>query len=281
MSSLLHKTAKTLIRTATRYEHYHWALMERLRERLYTSFAENHVFDIKSDDMAFKMTFKDYPLGRTIVERIEARREPETVASIKALVRKGDRVLELGGAYGYFTTIMALCTGETGKVVSIECTPNNFEILKSNMELNNLKHVSLHNVFLTDDDGGTVEFTPSDTDFYGATDRVEKGERAVDSSAKLVQVPTVRLSNLLKEISYKPQRIFMDIEGFEVCVLEDLSRSGVLKECRPSILFETHEMFYKPGKGLDYIRDILTSNGYYCRELSGNWMCHHEQDPIA
>lgn len=267
-----------LIHAADRYQHYHGAVLERVRSRLYRPYEENHVFEIQSDDFHFQMSFLDYPLDPAIVQRIEARREPETVAVIKALVRRGDRVLELGGAYGYFTSIMALCTGSEGRVVSIEGTPNNFRILKGNIERNGFRQVDLHNVFLTESGEGSVDFDDEERDFYSAKERMGGANGA--APRRKVSVPAVRLSSLLSKINYKPQRLFVDLEGFEVAVFEDLKRAGVLESCRPSILFETHEPLYAPGKGLDYIRDLLSSCGYYCRGLSGNWMCHHPAGPV-
>lgn len=274
MSKPTEKLAELAIHAANRYTYYHTALLERFRERLYTPFPKERVFDIQSDDFRFKLNFQDYPLDWAIVQRIEARREPETVAAIKALVQKGDQVLEIGGAYGYFTTIMALCTGETGRVVSIEGTPNNFKILKGNIERNDLHWVELHNVFLTESGEGTVDFDIDERHCYGAMDRLNNGAANGHGIQKKVSVSAVQLSKLLKDIEFGPNHIFIDLEGFEVVVFEDLVRTGVLQKYRPTILFETHEMFYKPARGLDYIKELLGSCGYYFRGLSGNIMCH-------
>ena len=102
--------------------------MGKFREVKYSKYKQNHIFDIVVDDMSFHMTFLDYDLYPEIIARIEGRREPETTATIKSLVRRGGKVLELGGCYGYFTILMAKCTGPGGKIVSIEGTPNNYRI---------------------------------------------------------------------------------------------------------------------------------------------------------
>src|SRR6267143_348058 len=116
----------------------------------YAKFGPDHIFDIKVDDLSIKLTFLDRPIGNAMVERIQGRREPTTVTAIRALVKPGSKVLELGGCYGYFTYIMASCAGPEGKVVSIEGTPNNYRILQRNIELNNLKNVAVYNLFITD-----------------------------------------------------------------------------------------------------------------------------------
>ena len=87
-------------------------------------------------------------------ERIDGIREPSTISIINSTVKNRSNVLELGGCYGYFTAIMAKCVGKSGKVVSIEGTPNNFKILSKNVEINNLNNVELHQVFLRADEKG-------------------------------------------------------------------------------------------------------------------------------
>ena len=92
------------------------------------------IFNINVEGINFKMQFRDYPISAFISERIRGVREPETTAILKSLIFPGDKVLEIGGCFGYFTFFMASCLGEYGEVVSIEDdTPSCFEILKENI----------------------------------------------------------------------------------------------------------------------------------------------------
>ena len=85
--------------------------VRKYRAYTYSKFGPGHIFNIEVDDISFRMSFMDYYLDPCIIQRIEGRREPETVAIIKSLVRNGSKVLELGGCYGYFTAIMSKCAG--------------------------------------------------------------------------------------------------------------------------------------------------------------------------
>lgn len=236
---------------------------------IYSRFKPGHIFDISVDDMSFKMTFMDYKLGETIIERIEGRRERETTATIKSLVQNGSKVLELGGCYGYFTMIMSKCAGPEGKVVSIEGTPNNCQILNENIRLNNITNVSVYNLFVTSK-STSVSFNSQDRHPYDAIDRIERQENS--NSENYIAVPSVRLSNFLQEIDFIPDYIFMDIEGFEVEVFEDFS-GGYFKSNRPVIVFEVHNPYYKEGKNLSFIEDILKQNSYTFRRIAGNMIC--------
>jgi len=242
--------------------------LTRLKSRINDEF----VYDIKVDDLDFKMTFLDYPFDDPISQRIEGIREPSTTSIIRAIVREGSNVLELGGCYGYFTTIMANCVGKSGKVVSIEGTPNNFEILSKNMKLNNLNNVELYQLFIiADEGGGNVFFGSEERHAYKVIETLRQ-EESFNNSEDKVAVPCIQVTSFLDDIDFKPDCIFMDIEGSEIDVFQDFS-NGYLKKARPTVVFEIHEGFYSNGKDLNFIKNILKANNYYYRRVQGNLVC--------
>lgn len=243
--------------------------IKKYKAHKYSKFKPCHIFNITVDDMSFKMTFLDYHLVSAIIDRIEGRREPQTVAIIKSLIKTGDNILELGGCYGYFTTIMSKCTGTEGKVISIEGTPNNFRILNENLCINNIKNVETYNLFVTSK-SDAVYFNPDDRNPYNAINKLEVKEN--NDFENQVSVPARRISSFLNEKQFSPDYIFMDIEGFEVEVFEDFSE-GYLKSNRPVIVFEMHPTLYKGNKDFNFILEILKQNNYTHRKIGGNLIC--------
>ena len=240
--------------------------------RLKSIINDGFIYEIKVDDLSFNITFLDYPLDDAINERIEGRREPSTTAIIRALVREGSNVLELGGCYGYFTAIMANCVGKSGRVVSIEGTPNNFNILSKNMKLNNFNNVELHQVFIREDENsGNVYFDSEDKNTYKIIEILSQGKEFKNIEDR-VAVPCARLTLLLDAIDFKPDHIFMDIEGSELDVFQDFS-GEYLRRNRPTIVFEIHEGFYSDGRDLNFIKGVLQANDYYYRRVQGNLVC--------
>lgn len=235
----------------------------------YRAIKPYHVFTIRADDLEFKMTFRDYPLDHTIVERIEGRRDPIQVALIKSLVPEGTRVLEIGGCYGYFTSIMSLCAGNTGRVISVEGTPNNFTILQGNMHLNKFANVELHNFFVASTANPDIGFLTGERNPYAAIKRMQDQTAA---TVPVTHVPIKRVTSFLRDIQYVPDIIFMDIEGFEVDVIDDLA-AQMLKLHRPTIYFEIHKGFYKPGKDLKYLQQLLRQQDYAFRQIGNNLIC--------
>ena len=90
-----------------------------------------------------------------------------------------------------------------------------------------------------------------------------------ETKGKSIYVKCINLSEFLDQIRFQPTHIFMDIEGFEIDALEQLSEK-YLTSNSPSFVFEHHEIFYKDGKGLSYIRQLLKENGYIVRKVYGN-----------
>ncbi len=233
----------------------------------------NYIHSIKVDDLKFKLTFLNYDMNDAINQRIEGVREPSTVSAIRSLVKKNNNILELGSCYGYFTNIMAHCTGKNGKVVGIEGLPNNYNILKKNIELNNLKNVSIYNYFLSNRNvESKIYFKKLVDNPYDGMNEFIKGKNDKLKKGEYISVKVIRLSNFLKKIKFRPDHIFMDIEGFEVDVIEDLVKNYISTKNKPTILFEIHNPRYKAKKNLTYLK-LLLSKRYNYIEDNGNLIC--------
>ena len=55
--------------------------------------------------------------------------------------KEGDTVIDIGAHIGRYTITSSKQVGNTGKVLAIEADPDNFQLLKRNIALNNLKNV--------------------------------------------------------------------------------------------------------------------------------------------
>jgi len=241
-----------------------------LKERI----NKNYISDIKVDDLNFKMSFLNYDLSDLgITERINGIREPNTVTAIKSLVKNNSKVLVLGACYGYFTNIMSKMCGQNGIVVSIEGLPQNYNILVNNIKLNNLNNVRTYNFFVTNKliNNNEMRFKKNSTNPYYEIEKLNSNFLE-DIKNDYDVVPVVKLSNFLNQINFNPDVIFMDIEGFEVDVIEDLNENYFHKN-KPNIVFEIHEYFYKNNKNLEYLKSILQSANYNVRLDKNNLIC--------
>ncbi len=64
----------------------------------------------------------------------------------------------------------------------------------------------------------------------------------------------------------------MDVEGFEVDIIEELSKN-FLDNFKPIILFEIHNDYYDKNKNLDFIKFILNKKNYTYRQIDQNLLC--------
>ena len=84
-----------------------------------------------------------FPVINTILLRILGIYEPETSIVIFNESNKGDVVLEIGAAYGYFTAQMSKLVGSSGHVISIEPATHMNSVCAETISLNNLNNVHL------------------------------------------------------------------------------------------------------------------------------------------
>ena len=69
--------------------------------------------------------------------------EPFETDFVQKEIKRGDVVLDIGANIGYYTLILAKCVGKEGKVFAFEPEPNNFSLLKKNIQINGYKNVVL------------------------------------------------------------------------------------------------------------------------------------------
>ena len=122
---------------------------------------------------------------------------------------EGDVVLDIGAYVGMFTVKAARLVGTTGKVIAIEPSPENYELLARNCE-------ELHNVIL-------VKKAVMSTNGMG---RLYYSKSAAANSLvtrwkEYVEVQTITLDDLVEELGLdKVDIIKVDAEGAEIDVLK-------------------------------------------------------------
>jgi len=179
--------------------------------------------------------------------------EPLETELIKKETKEGDVVLDLGANIGYYTLIFAKLVGENGKVFAFEPDPDNFAILKKNIEINGYKNVTLIQKAVSNKAGKGKLYLS----------KYNKGAHAIydkNDNSKFVEVETIRLDDYFKN-NNRVDFIKMDIEGAEglaiqgmPLVLKDNKNIKILTEFNPAAL----QHFISPET---YLK-MLTDNGF-------------------
>lgn len=77
--------------------------------------------------------------------------EEGTEAVVRAIVKPGMSVLEIGANVGYFTLVMAQAVGSNGHVVAFEADPDLAQLVRDNVEVNGfIKQALVHNLAVSD-----------------------------------------------------------------------------------------------------------------------------------
>ena len=134
-------------------------------------------------------------------------------------LKRSDIVLDVGANIGIFTCKAAL---EVNRVYSIEPEPNNFELLKKNVEINGLKNVTLINYAVSDVEE-TLYFKHTGGSAKAAKNGIPIKAKTIDSILEELGNPKI---TVLK----------MDIEGYEMKALLGFSKYNCIRE----IIIETH-----------------------------------------
>jgi FkbM family methyltransferase len=141
--------------------------------------------------------------------------EPFETALFRNEIKPGQTVLDIGANIGYYTLIAAKLVGPKGKVYAFEPDPNNFDLLKKNVETNGYTNVVLINKAVSDKNRTSKLFLS----------KTNKGDhRLYDSKDRrpFVTVQTIKLDDFFKHLDKKIHFIKMDIQGSEAGAVKGL-----------------------------------------------------------
>ena len=168
------------------------------------------------------------------------------------LPKQGDIVVDIGAHMGRYTIISSKRVGANGKVVAIEAHPGNFEMLNSNIKLNQLTNVIPLNYAAYSKETKIKLYVPDEesgyTIYHTLMERTGK---------KFVEIDAITLDYLLlqsnvisgvgvEEESVEVNWIKIDVEGAEFEVLK--GATNVLSKSKDiALLMEVHGLNnYRP-----------------------------------
>lgn len=147
--------------------------------------------------------------------------ETPEIAGLTAMIRPGDRVLELGTGLGIVTALASRATGPSGRVRSYEANPALIEATRNFLAAHDCGNTEVvHAVLVPGDDGGTRRFhlagSFAESSLLGAEGRDPQGA---------VEVPAEPLARVVAD--FRPDVLICDIEGAEAEVIPALDASNL------------------------------------------------------
>mgnify|MGYP002622902386 CR=1 FL=1 len=167
--------------------------------------------------------------------------EPALARTLLRHARPGQRVLDLGAHYGYFSLLLAKAVGPAGHVVAFEANPENARLVRANVALNGMEdRVTVEQAAVGGRDAASVEL------FAGRGGASMEWTLSASFATRESPEPTrpdavrTRMVSLDGYLAGRPpvSLVKMDIEGAEAEALP--AARTLLRETRPTIVLEFH-----------------------------------------
>ncbi|CAN5420491.1 N/A [soil metagenome] len=152
-------------------------------------------------------------------------------------LQDGERYLDVGAHFGFFTSLAACLVGSVGGVLAIEASPETFKLLKKNTT--DRKQVKALNIAITNrhEEVTFHEFPVLLSEYNSLIGKqYEKETWYSTNKPKLVKVQGYDLNRLLEEEQFHPTLIKIDVEGAEDKVIQ--GGLAYFKQHRPVIVME-------------------------------------------
>jgi FkbM family methyltransferase len=171
--------------------------------------------------------------------------------------KAGDTVIDIGAHIGRYTITSSKQVGKSGKVVAIEADPDNFQLLKRNIALNNLTNVLPLNYAVFSTRTRMKLYEQSASAKYNSLMLARAAE-----SKNYVEVNADTLDNILKQSGVNQVNwIKIDVEGAEFEVLK--GSTEMLSGENVSLFVEIHNI--EDPRHYDKVVDFLK---YYNYEIT-------------
>jgi FkbM family methyltransferase len=199
---------------------------------------------------------QDSGLSRSLL--LFGTREVDHKVMLERIVRPGMTIFDIGGNIGYYPLMELGLLERTGKVIVVEPSPSNVELLRRNLALNGYNDVPVIEAAVSDV-AGRREFFLSEQSNLGTFHPVGSGSETLTGATVAVETLTIPL---LAERFGAPDLIRMDVEGHEVEVLRGMLDAVSEGEMAPMIIFETHLSRYGQGHDMAAVLEALFARGY-------------------
>ena len=187
--------------------------------------------------------------------------EKGILAFLQANLRKGDCFVDVGANIGLMSIFASNCVGNEGQVLAYEAHPKTAELLKENIELNQLMNIQVCQYALGSEEGQTKIYDNWQINRGGAS-LIVKTEDSIAYDIDIHRLDAVLSTNL------HPKIIKIDVEGFELEVLKGASET--IKKFQPILIVEFSEIrenFHESGEQL--VEIIKTFGNYRFYKLKG------------
>ena len=185
--------------------------------------------------------------------------EENSTQITKQLVKKGDVVLDVGANIGYYSILFSKLVGHTGKVFCFEPTEHYSDVLKMNLEANNIQNAEIFKIGLSNKNQELeIQIGNSSATLHSPGNQALKSQELI----KLTSFDAFIKQYNIQKIDF----IKIDIDGHEPFFFEGAWKT--LEEYTPIILLEVNH--------LNYLEAGFTAWDFYDLLKKKNYFIYHE-----
>jgi FkbM family methyltransferase len=168
--------------------------------------------------------------------------------------KRDEVVVDIGAHIGKYSIEASKLVGDKGVVVAIEAIPNNYNIIKKNIELNSLGNIKVFNLAAWDSEC-TIKFMVGSTSATSNISRYNYRQGSIEVSAMPIDKLLIEQLKLLHVDWLK-----IDVEGAEYQVLSGLKQT--LLNFKPKIIVEIW------SQNIDKVQNLLKECNYRIEKIS-------------
>jgi len=237
--------------------------------RVYKLFGINRFVIRKVFDYKMYLDIYDQGLSKQLIKY--RKRELDHKYILEKTLKKGSTVLDIGANIGYYALMELNLIGDNGRLIAVEPSPSNVDLLKKNIALNgknnNTRIISGAISSATGKEKFHLSYASNLNTFhnYGTVTQHLSGET--------IDVSTYKVIDVLNEDEMERglDLIRMDVEGHEVDVLNGLIDEIESGKLLPAIVFETHISRYTKENDMSKTLKKLFSLGYKVKYMASSW----------
>lgn len=183
--------------------------------------------------------------------------EPLSTKLIVQLLKKGMTCLDIGANIGYYVLLESKIVGNDGRVIAVEPSPQNYDCIKKNIELQKLENIKAFN-FAAGDTNGNIRFFVNERS-NGCKVLLE-GEKLPNRPGTVIHVPVRKIDDFLNDEGIeKVDFIRMDVEGYEWNIFQGMKNT--VQKSKPIIQLEVHKGPMGNETTTDFF-EFFKANGY-------------------
>ena len=231
------------------------------RDLIYSSFPKNELLIGNTEEgLHYVINSSDDTIGRIVFRSRKSFDSHHLLISLKILNVKKKILLDVGANIGT-VGLFAVKQGLVSNCIAFEPDPTNFQLLKTNVKINNLADkFELHDVALASDNVGPLLFELSPKNFGDHRIRVSNSTGlSGEEKRKVITVETNSLNRVCEKINLDECILSMDTQGFEGDIL---SGASSLIDAGVPIITEFYPYCLMRTNGLNKFYSALSQSKY-------------------